>query len=270
MTTVQTQQAALDSLLTAASSHRKYAPAVSMPRRPEPRWRDATGRRLNLSCALLSLSVLADSSVEHYRGSFQDRVMYLPLGVAALTFAASFFGVVDARARSHVACDSLYALGAATGVTWLAFHAYNVTKRPGGLSWLNLFYAAPIGAPVALLFAGLLGRGVERVRDDDASPILDCPAGEALSLVASAGLAGTVAEAGLLHFRGAFHNPGMFLPVTMPPIAAGLLATAITRSGRLARRAAKLGLKLTVSVVDGRLGWRDGPVSARGQAGRTI
>ncbi len=31
-------------------------------------------------------------------------------------------------------------------------------------------------------------------------------------------------EAGLLHFRGAYHNPAMVLPVTLPPIAAGLMA----------------------------------------------
>src|SRR6516225_3985377 len=82
----------------------------------------------------------------------------------------------------------------------------------------------------------MLGRGAERIRDDEASTILGRPAGETLSMVASAGLAGTVAEAGLLHFRGAFHNPGMFLPVVVPPTAAGLLATTIFRSGELVRR----------------------------------
>ena len=39
----------------------------------------------------------------------------------------------------------------------------------------------------------------------------------------SLGLMGTVGEAGLLHFRGAYHNPAMYLPVTMPPMAAALL-----------------------------------------------
>ena len=33
-------------------------------------------------------------------------------------------------------------------------------------------------------------------------------------------LMGTVAEAGLLHFRGAFQNPAMYAPVTIPPLAA--------------------------------------------------
>jgi hypothetical protein len=239
------RRTALASLQAIASSlHEKYAVTGPGPK-PGPAWRNAVGRQLNLSSALLALSVLADSGLEHYRGSFQNRMMYLPLGVSAVTLAASLFGVVDAREQSHVVRDSLYGVAALTGAAGLGFHAYNITKRPGGLSWGNLFYAAPIGAPVALLLAGLLGRGAERVRDDEASTILGYPAGEILSAVASAGLAGTVAEVGLLHFRGAYHNPGMLLPVVVPPTAAGLLATSLFQSGNIVRSAARLCLKLT-------------------------
>lgn len=239
------QAAALVSLQAIARNlNEKYAKR-DLQREPEPQWRNTAGRKLNLSSGLLALSVLADSGLEHYRGSFQNRLMYLPLGVAAVTLAASAFGMMDDRAKSHAARDGLYGLAALTGATGLGFHAYNIMKRPGGLSWINLFYAAPVGAPLALLLAGVLGRGAERVRDDEASTILGYPAGEVLSTIASAGLAGTVAEAGLLHFRGAFHNPGMLLPVVVPPTAAGLLAATLFRSGNILRRAAKVGLKLT-------------------------
>jgi hypothetical protein len=241
----EAQEAALVSLRTIASNlHEKYAKR-DLQRELEPQWRNTAGRKLNLSSGLLALSVLADSGLEHYRGSFQNRLMYLPLGVSAVTLAASAFGMMDSRAKSHTARDGLYGLAALTGATGLGFHAYNIMKRPGGLSWINLFYAAPVGAPLALLLAGVLGRGAERVRDDEASTILGYPAGEVLSTIASAGLAGTVAEAGLLHFRGAFHNPGMLLPVVVPPTAAGLLAATLFRSGNILRRAAKVGLKLT-------------------------
>lgn len=239
------QAAALVSLQAIARNlNEKYAKR-DLQREAEPQWRNTAGRKLNLSSGLLALSVLADSGLEHYRGSFQNRLMYLPLGVAAVTLAASAFGMMDDRAKSHTARDGLYGLAALTGATGLGFHAYNIIKRPGGLSWINLFYAAPVGAPLALLLAGVLGRGAERVRDDEASTILGYPAGEVLSTIASAGLAGTVAEAGLLHFRGAFHNPGMLLPVVVPPTAAGLLAATLFRSGNILRRAAKVGLKLT-------------------------
>ena len=44
------------------------------------------------------------------------------------------------------------------------------------------------------------------------------PAGRTMAAVISAGLLGTTAEAGLLHFRGAFHNPLMMVPVALPPV----------------------------------------------------
>ncbi|MBR0939024.1 hypothetical protein [Bradyrhizobium jicamae] len=242
---VKSRRVALASLQEIAGSlSEKYAPGKAVRTRvPEPGGN--VGRKLNFSSALLSFSVLADSGLEHYRGSFQNRLMYLPLAVSAATLAASLFGIVDGRAKSHVVRDGLYGLAALTGATGLGFHGYNIVKRPGHLSWINLFYAAPVGAPVALLLAGVLGRVAERVRDDEASTLLGYPAGEVLGAVTSAGLAGTVAEAGLLHFRGAFQNPGMFLPVVVPPAAAGLLAMTLFRSGNVVRRAAKLGLGLT-------------------------
>ena len=33
------------------------------------------------------------------------------------------------------------------------------------MSWLNLLYGAPLGAPMALLLSGLLGFAAERVRN---------------------------------------------------------------------------------------------------------
>jgi hypothetical protein len=206
------------------------------------------GRRLNGSAAMLAFSVLADSAVEHYRGSFANRAMYTPLAVSSLTLAASLFGRADARARRHPVRDSIYAAAAATGFAGLAFHSYNVVKRPGGWSWQNLFYSAPIGAPMALALAGLLGRGAERVRDTGfgrAATVLGFPAGRMLAATTAAGLAGTVGEAALLHFRGAYHNPAMMLPVTVPPIASVLLgATALSPKPGL-NRLARWWLRLT-------------------------
>jgi hypothetical protein len=223
----------------------RYAPPAQAKHRRLTR---TTGRKLNGSAALLAFSVLADSAVEHYRGSFQNRAMYTPLVAAAVTLGASLFGLSDARARKHAARDVVYASAAATGVTGLGFHFYNILKRPGGWSWLNLFYAAPIGAPMALALAGLLGRGAERVRDtaplDDAT-VLGMPAGRMLAAVTAAGLAGTVAEAGLLHFRGAYHDPAMVLPVTIPPIASVALGAAALRPGRTVNRLARWWLRFT-------------------------
>ena len=209
---------------------------------------NTAARQLNLSAATLALSVLADSGVEHYRGSFENRTMYAPLGVAALALGASLFGVFDQRPERHPVRDGIYALSAITGVVGLGFHAYNVGKRPGRLSWHNLFYGAPIGAPFALVLSGVLGRAAEKVRDAPAGEgtVLGFPAGRVVAAVCSLGLFGTVGEAGLLHYRGAFQNPAMVLPVALPPVAAVLVGVEAVKpsDGRLAR----IWLKLTAAL----------------------
>jgi hypothetical protein len=206
------------------------------------------GRRLNASSAILALSVLTDSALEHYRGSFQNRAMYAPLVVAALTLGGSLFGASDARAQRHVARDAVYAAAAVTGFAGLGFHCYNICKRPSRWSWLNLFYAAPIGAPMALVLAGLLGRGAEQVRDTPAyrdAKVLGLPAGRMLAALTATGLVGTVGEAGLLHFRGAYHDPAMVLPVAVPPIAAALIGASALWPHSTTRRLTRWWLRLT-------------------------
>lgn len=195
------------------------------------------GRQLNLSAAVLALSVLADSGVEHYRGSFNNRAMYIPLVSAAGALVASVFGTLDKRGGRHRGRDVLYGLSAATGLAGLAFHTYNITKRPGGFSWLNLFYAAPIGAPAALVLTGLLGHSAESTRA--------LSKGRVIAAVSALGLLGATAEAALLHFRGAFQNPAMVLPVTVPPIAGALIGSAAIAPGRAPRRLTRWWLRLT-------------------------
>jgi hypothetical protein len=222
------------------------------------RGRDATAavaaRHLNTSSALLSLSVLADSGVEHYRGMFHNKAMYVPLAVAAATLATSLHGVQTQHGEAHQLRRTVAATAAATGLLGGGFHLYNVTKREGGLSWVNLFYGAPLGAPYALILAGLMGTAAEHVRDSRGGrlKLFGMRAGPTLSALSAGGLAGTVAEAALLHFRGAFHNPFMFAPVTIPPVAAGLIAKAGIEAGRGARprwpRLTRLWLWLTAAL----------------------
>ena len=198
--------AAMLALLSEASRR----PASRPPRGEE-------ARTLHGAAALLSASVLADSAVEHYRGSYENPGMYTPLAVSALSLAAGadggLAGLLPRRLRTGV-----YALAAATGAAGLAFHLYNVTRKPGGLNWQNVFYAAPLGAPAALSLAGVIGMAAEHPEPRRL--------GRWLSALTALGLAGTVGEAGLLHFRGSFQNPFMWAPVSLPPVAAALMAKA--------------------------------------------
>jgi hypothetical protein len=147
-----------------------------------------------------------------------------------------------------LAHEGVYATALASGAAGAGFHLYNVMRRPGRFNWLNLFYAAPLGAPAALSLAGLLGLAGQRLRARPAAAaprLLGLSAGRLLSALTGIGLLGTSAEAGLLHFRGAFQNPFMWLPVSVPPVAALLMAGAAAGPARSKRRFTRAWLGLT-------------------------
>jgi hypothetical protein len=220
--------------LAAAQPKRAEHPIASLPAkllRPgvTPHLDDPS-RQINGAAALLALAALTDSAVEHYRGSFHNKTMYVPLGAAAVTLLASLRDAVAPAAAGRGERNAVDAVAVATGIIGTGFHFYNIAKRPGGLSWLNLFYSAPLGAPASLSLAGLLRRMALIVRTR--GTVAGMPPGKALAGLVSLGLVGTSAEAALLHFRGAYHNPAMVIPVTVPPIAAGLLLGASAAPGR--------------------------------------
>lgn len=201
-------------------------------------------RKFNRGAGLLALSVLCDSAIEHYRGSFRNKAMYTPLVVSSAALAISLHGTRDVRRNSHGGRDLTYLAAALTGCVGTGFHVYNVLKRPGGFVWQNLFYGAPLGAPFAILLSGLLGVCAERVRENEPGrrlTVLGRPAGRLMSLVTALGLLGTTGEAGLLHFRGAYHDPFMFIPVTLPPVVALRLFKARQGAGL---RSTRLWLRL--------------------------
>ena len=197
--------------------------------------------------AMLAASVLADSALEHYRGSFHNSFMSAPLASATLNLIASAHGAKNSGARD-TARTAAYAASILTGLVGTGFHIYNVGKRVGGFRWENLFYGAPLGAPAALTLSGLAGLAAEELAaqaERRAPKILGLPAGRALAGFVSLGLIGTLGEVGLLHFRGAFQNPGMYLPLTAPPVAAALLAEAAASPMPRRRPLAKLFLRMT-------------------------
>ena len=241
---------AVNEAVATASKRLAEALATLQTYMPSETGRGEAGRRespvvrtVHAGAAILSLSVLADSAVEHYRGSFQNRAMFAPLVCATLTLATGITGALGVRAPRAL-LDAVYAAAAATGVAGLCFHAYNIAKRPGGFSWLNFFYSAPIGAPMAMALAGFFGRCALKLASG-ARTLFGLPAGRALAAAAAGGIAGTVGEAGLLHFRGAYHDPAMFLPVTLPPLSAGLLGAVAAAPTIVPHRAARSLLMIT-------------------------
>ena len=242
---------------TRVAPQRPSVPALLPQRGPvlDPRASLRAAQRLNRAAGVLAASVLADSAVEHYRGSFANKAMFTPLVTASLSLAVSAHGNADSRPMPHRVRDAVYALAGMTGVVGTAFHVYNISKKPGGFTWQNLFYSAPLGAPAALSLSGAMGFLAERVRDTRPGLppfILGLPAGRVVAAATGAGLLGTVAEAGLLHFRGAFNSPAMYAPVVIPPVTAALLGNAAL--GRTGHRRPALRWWLRVTALMGYVG----------------
>jgi hypothetical protein len=210
---------------------------IEKPQRSAPQQQDrehvVTARYLNGAAAVLSFSVLTDSAIEHYRGAYHNPAMYLAPTVAAVGLANSLHMTMR-PVHFGIARTMLAGIALATGLGGFGFHIYNVTKREGGINLLNLFYGAPLGAPWAITLSGLAGLAGSRLvlegEQEQPGRLLGLPAGPVLAWASTGGLIGTAAEAALLHFRGSFHDPFMYVPVTLAPMTAIALATAaITR-----------------------------------------
>jgi len=228
--------------------------------------RDGPIRQLRQGAAILALSVLTDSALEHYRANFRRRPMYVAPSVGAATLVTSV-RAARAASRSSPGQRSVFATAALTGLLGTGFHLRNLLTRPSALrrpghsfSWLNLFYAAPLAAPLALTLSGLLGlaadslarrstaaKGSQRAASS-AAVLLGAPAGRVLSMLTGIALLGNSAEVGLLHFRGAFQNPFMYVPVTIPPLAAAALVLRSAWGGSKSTLATRPLLRATFAV----------------------
>ncbi|MDO5756496.1 MAG: hypothetical protein Q4P24_03110 [Rhodobacterales bacterium] len=177
-------------------------------------------QRVRAGAAILGGSVLADSAMEHLRGGLYNPAMY----AAPALGAVSVISALRQGSASHASRGPVASI--VGGLAGLGFHSYDILRRVGGVSFNNLFYAAPIGAPGALVISGALNLFADQIEN---APSNSRPTARVLAGVTGASLLAETAEVGLLHFRGSFQNPAMFLPVTIPPIAGALLLAKAAR-----------------------------------------
>ncbi len=216
----------------------------SLPRRRRADAWEACTRDLNRSAAVLAASVVVDSSIEHFQGNYLNRAMYVAPTTGALAMATALSG----RAP-HPVGTAIFATSMAVGLTGLSFHLYNIGKRPGGFSWNNVFYAAPFAAPGALALSGLFGvvAGiVHRMRHQPRKRQIEFA--EGLAYAVAGCLLVTTSEVWVLHFRGAYHDPFMYVPVTVVPATAAALTYAGVRQGEKSFAVARWMLNATALI----------------------
>ncbi|MGH2544434.1 MAG: hypothetical protein ACRDIB_16700, partial [Ardenticatenaceae bacterium] len=92
----------------------------------------------------------------HWIGNYFNKVMYTPVILSPLLAAVHLAALVRHRAARSLEAP-LSAVALLAGLVGFAFHARNVSRRPGGLRWQNLFYGPPVVAPLQLTGQGALG-----------------------------------------------------------------------------------------------------------------
>ena len=171
-------------------------------------------RLINAAAAVLAAGVVTDSTAEHYRAGFHKRAMWIAPVVGSAALVTALRATAGPR-RHRESREAVFAASLATGVAGFLFHLKNVSQRPGGWNSSNVFYGAPMAAPLAAAMAGLLGLAGSRLATDDGAPSIRLA--RAVGILSAVGLLGTSIEAAALQFRGAFQNPFMYAPVTLPP-----------------------------------------------------
>ena len=176
-----------------------------------------------LLTAVQTALLLADALAGHYRSGFPSRAQYAPfLSGGLLIFSALGAVIAPGAPWSSVALRAAGWLGLVTGVVGAGFHhVHGIARRPGGYRWLlhNLMYGAPPLAPLALGVMGALALLVAQGLGD-APGVSGAGLRSALLLLTGVALAGAVLQAGMLHYRGAFHSLAMYVPLTVPLLTA--------------------------------------------------
>ena len=115
-------------------------------------------RSLSALTAVGSVVTAAEIYLEHDRASFGNRMMWLPVALGPVGFAAGAAGVVSKRA-AKTALPVAGGLILANGVQGFYLHARGIGQRPGGwrLGKYNLEMGPPLLAPLLMSIVGGMG-----------------------------------------------------------------------------------------------------------------
>ena len=177
---------------------------------------------ISLLVCLLALFVTTEAWLGHFRSGFSLRVQYAPLAIGGLLACASV--AAAAAPLSSLSQIGLRVMGATALITgfigMIYHHWYGIVKEPGGYRWLlhYLMYGPPPLAPLALSVLGALALVTAHALSGSEA-VLGVPVQRALLGIVALGLAGAIAQAGILHYRGAFNTPLMYAPLVLPPAA---------------------------------------------------
>ncbi|MGI8495637.1 MAG: hypothetical protein ACR2L1_10065 [Pyrinomonadaceae bacterium] len=174
---------------------------------------------LTVLIVLLTAVLLADAFAGHYRSGFENKSQFAPfLSGGLLIIAALLALILPFNGWMNTLLQIAGWVAIASGIIGFGFHhIYGIVKKPAGYGWLlhYLMYGAPQLAPLGLSANGILAliaaRGLAKETE-----IYGFDLRAALLVFVAVSLFGAILQAGILHYRGAFNNPLMYLPLTVP------------------------------------------------------
>jgi hypothetical protein len=115
-------------------------------------------RSLSGLTAVGSAITAAEIYLEHDRASFGNRMMWLPVALGPVGFAAGMAGVFSKRAAKTL-LPAVSIVIVANGMQGAYLHARGVGQRPGGwkLGRYNLEMGPPLLAPLLMTMVGGMG-----------------------------------------------------------------------------------------------------------------
>ncbi|HEX3705678.1 MAG TPA: hypothetical protein VHV76_03530 [Mycobacteriales bacterium] len=115
-------------------------------------------RSLSALTAVGALITAAEIYLEHDRASFGNPVMWLPVALGPVGFAAGVAGVCSKRA-AKTTLPVVSAAIVANGLQGTYLHARGIGQRPGGwkLGRYNIEMGPPILAPLLMTMVGGMG-----------------------------------------------------------------------------------------------------------------
>jgi hypothetical protein len=176
---------------------------------------------------LLTILVLTEAWIGHYRSGFPLRAQYAPFASGALLIVAALSSVMapDTAQAQRVLLASGW-IAVVTGLVGVGYHHYyGIAQKAGSYKWLlhYLMYGAPQLAPLGLSTVGALAV-IAAQGAAGRTTVLGIGLRSALLGTVAIALLGAIAQAGILHYRGAFNNPVMYAPLTIPVLAAATSA----------------------------------------------
>jgi hypothetical protein len=125
-------------------------------------------RSLALVTAFSSFLGGLEVTLEHYRGSYSQQIMYTPVLLSATLAVAGVWAVLS-RWAARILLPIASALLFLDGLVGLYFHVRGIARKPGGwrVPVMNVIMGPPLFAPLLLSLSGYLGLIASLLRRED-------------------------------------------------------------------------------------------------------